>query len=147
MTGRINWCLFGTKPLHGSVMTERRVTHICVSKLNSISSDNGLSTGRCQAIIWTNAGILSNYTFGTYFSEILSGIHTFPFTNMHLKMSAKWRQFLSRPQSVKNHHESLSMANRKFLSLNNYMIIRQRVFISTNWSHLSGAMAGIFREN
>ena len=35
-----------------------RLTHICVSKLTIIGSDNGLSPGRHQAIIWTNAGIL-----------------------------------------------------------------------------------------
>ena len=35
-----------------------RVTHICVSKLTTIGSDNGLSPGRRQAIIWTNAGII-----------------------------------------------------------------------------------------
>ena len=35
-----------------------RVTHICVSKLNIIGSDNGLQPGRRQAIIRTNAGIL-----------------------------------------------------------------------------------------
>ena len=35
-----------------------RVTHICVNKLTTIVSDNGLSPGRRQAIIWTNAGIL-----------------------------------------------------------------------------------------
>ena len=35
-----------------------RVTHICVSKLTTISSDNGLSPGGRQAIIWTNAEIL-----------------------------------------------------------------------------------------
>ena len=35
-----------------------RVAHICVSNLTIIGSDNGLSPGRCQAIIWTNAGIL-----------------------------------------------------------------------------------------
>ena len=37
-----------------------RVTHICVNKLAIIGSDNGLglSPGRRQAIIWTNAGIL-----------------------------------------------------------------------------------------
>ena len=34
------------------------VTHICVSKLTTIGSDNGLSPGRRQAIILTNAGIL-----------------------------------------------------------------------------------------
>ena len=35
-----------------------RVTHICVGKLTIIGSDNELSTGRHQVIIWTNAGIL-----------------------------------------------------------------------------------------
>ena len=34
-----------------------QVTHICVSKLTIIGSDNGLSPGQHQAIIWTNAGI------------------------------------------------------------------------------------------
>ena len=34
-----------------------RVTHICLSKLTIIGSDNGLSPGRRQAIIWTNARI------------------------------------------------------------------------------------------
>ena len=37
-----------------------RVTHICVSDLTIIGSDNGFSPGRRQAIIWTNAGILFN---------------------------------------------------------------------------------------
>ena len=35
-----------------------RVTHICIDNLTIIGSDNGLSPGRRQAIIWTNAGIL-----------------------------------------------------------------------------------------
>ena len=34
-----------------------RATHICVGKLTIIGSDNGLSPGGRQAIIWTNAGI------------------------------------------------------------------------------------------
>ena len=46
------------------------VTHICVSKLTIIGSDNGLSTRRCQAIIWTNAGILLIGPSGTNFIEI-----------------------------------------------------------------------------
>ena len=53
-----------------------RVTHICVSKLTIIGSDNGLSPGRRQAIIWTNAGILLIRTLGTNFSEILGKIHS-----------------------------------------------------------------------
>ena len=71
-----------------------RVTHICVGKSTIIGSDNGLSPDRRQAIIWTNAGILLIGPLGTYFSEILTGIQTFSFKKMHLKMSsAKWRPF------------------------------------------------------
>ena len=71
-----------------------RVTHICVSKLTIIGSDNGLSPERRQANIWTNAGILLIGTLGTNFSEILSEIHTFSFKKMHLKTSsAKRRPF------------------------------------------------------
>ena len=69
------------------------MTHICISKLTIIGSDNGLSHGRRQAIIWTNAGILSIRTLGTNFSEILGVIHSFSFSKMHLKMSAKWGVF------------------------------------------------------
>ena len=71
-----------------------RVTHICVVNLTIIGSDNGLSPGRRQALIWTNAGILLIGPLGTNFIEILIGIQTFSFKKMHLKMSsAKWRPF------------------------------------------------------
>ena len=71
-----------------------RVTHICVSKLTIIGSDSGLSPGRRQAIIWTNAWILLIRTVGTNYSEILGKIHSFSFKKMHLKKSsAKWRLF------------------------------------------------------
>ena len=65
-----------------------RMTHICVSKLTIIGSDNGLSPGRCQAIIWTNDGILWIGPSGTKFSEILIKIYIFSFKKMHLKMSS-----------------------------------------------------------
>ena len=65
-----------------------RVTHICVSNLIIIGSDNGLSPGRRQAIIWTNAGILLIGLLGTNFSEILIEICIFSFKKMHLKMSS-----------------------------------------------------------
>ena len=48
-----------------------RVTHICISKQTIIGSDNGLSPGRRQAIIWTNAGILLIGPLETKFNEIL----------------------------------------------------------------------------
>ena len=71
-----------------------RVTHICVGNLTTIGPDNGLSPGRRQAIIWTNAGILLIGPCGTNFSEIIIGIQTFSFKKMHLKMpSGKWRPF------------------------------------------------------
>ena len=83
-----------------------RVTHICVGKLTTIGSDNGLSPGRRQAIIWTNAGILLIRPLGTNFSEILIGIQTFSFKKMHLKMSsAKWRPFcLGLNVLIHTHH-------------------------------------------
>ena len=71
-----------------------RVTHICVSKLTIIGSDNALSPGRRQAIIWTNDGILLIWTLGTNFSKLSSEIHAVSFKKMHLKRSsAKWRPF------------------------------------------------------
>ena len=71
-----------------------RMTHICVGELTIIGSDNGLSPGRRQAIIWTNAGILLIEPLGTNFSEILIGIKIFSFKKMRLKMaSAKWHPF------------------------------------------------------
>ena len=69
-----------------------RATHICVGKPTIIDSNNGLSPGRCLAIIWTNAWILSIRLLGTKVSEILIGNQTFSFKKMHLnKSSAKWR--------------------------------------------------------
>ena len=71
-----------------------RATHICVSNLTIIASDNGLSPGRRQAIIWANAEILSIGPLGTNFSEILIEIYIFSFKKMHLKISSgKWRPF------------------------------------------------------
>ena len=44
---------------------------MCFNKLTIIGSDNGMLSGRRQAIIWTNAGILLIGPLGTNFSEIL----------------------------------------------------------------------------
>ena len=73
---------------HNSLTHSDRVTHICVGKLTIIGSDNGLSPGRRQAIVWTNAGILLIGPLGTNFSEILSEIQSFSFKKIHLKMSS-----------------------------------------------------------
>ena len=71
-----------------------RVTHIYVGKPTIIGSDNGLSPGQRQAIIWNNAGLLLIEPSGTNFSEISIVIQTFSFKKIHLNMSsAKWRPF------------------------------------------------------
>ena len=71
-----------------------RVTHVCVSKLSILGSDNGLSPGRRQAIIWIYAGILLIRTWGTNFSENLFEIRILLFKKMGSKVSsAKRRPF------------------------------------------------------
>ena len=95
-----------------------RVTHICVSKLIIIGSDNGLSPGRRQAIIWNNDGILLIRTLGTNFSEILSEIHSFSFKKMHFKMSsAKWRLFCLGLNELNTHEETFLMMQSTHLIL------------------------------
>ena len=69
-----------------------RVTHICISKLTIVGSDNGLLPGWRQTIIWTNAGMLLIGPLGTSFSETLIEIYIFSFKKMHLQLSSrKWR--------------------------------------------------------
>ena len=87
------WDIFLGAPV-SSLTHWGRETHIYVGKLTIIASDNGLSPGRRQTIIWTNAGILLIGPLGTNFNEILIEIHTFSLKKMPLKMSsAKWRPF------------------------------------------------------
>ena len=77
-----------------------RVTHICVGKLTIIGSDNGLLPGRCQAIIWNNAGILLIAPLGTnqWYHNRNSYIFILEnaFENIIWKMVAIW----SQPQCV-----------------------------------------------
>ena len=70
------------------------MTHVCVSDLTLIGSDNGLLPGWRQVIIRTNAGILLIGPLGTNFIEILIKFITFSFQKRHLKiLSAKWQPF------------------------------------------------------
>ena len=85
---------FNTSALPVPLTHWGRVTHKCVSEQTIIGSDNGLSPGRRQDIIWNNDGILSIGFLGTNFSEILIEILTFSFKKMRLKVSsAKRRPF------------------------------------------------------
>ena len=66
-----------------------------------IGSDNGLSTGRRHAIIWSNAGILLIVPLETNFYEFFIEIHTFSFKEIHWKIVVwKMASILFRPQCV-----------------------------------------------
>ena len=102
------------------------MTHICVSNLTIIGSDNGLSPDRRQAIIWTNAGLLLIGPLGTNFSEFLIAILTFSFKKMRLKVSsAKRRPFClglneliivasHEHRGVSNHRQPHNLFNSSF---------------------------------
>ena len=86
------------------------MTHICVSKLAIIGSDNGSSPDRRQAIIWTNAGILLIGPLGTNFSEIIIEIlrNFFIQENAFESVVCETASILFRPQSVKTLRASSS---------------------------------------
>ena len=78
-----------------------RVTHICISDLTSIGSGNGLSPGRRQAIIRTNAGILLIRPLGTNFSAFFSqNSNIFIQENVLESVVCEKAAILSRPQWV-----------------------------------------------
>ena len=96
-----------------------QATHLSVSKLTTIGSDNGLSPDRRQSIIWTNAGILLIEPLGTKFKEILTEICTFTFKKMHLKMSSgKWRSFCL------GHNVLMFILSRKLLGFAGSCLLR-----------------------
>ena len=75
-----------------------RVTHICVSDLTIIGSDNGLSPGRRQAIIRTNARILLKRPLRTNLRNSIIFIHDNAFESVVCEKAA----ILSRPQYLKH---------------------------------------------
>ena len=86
---------------HGFLTHWGRVMHICVGKLIIVGSDNGLSPHRRQAIIWTNAGLLSIGPFRTYFSENFYQ-NTTIFIEEDARENVVWEMasILYRPQCV-----------------------------------------------
>ena len=89
----VSYGLSATRTTQKVIITHwGRVMQISVSNLTIIVSDNGLSPGRRQAIIWTNAGKLLIWPLGTNVSEILIEILTFSFKKMHWKVSSVKRR-------------------------------------------------------
>ena len=79
-----------------------RMTHICVGKLTIIGSDNGLSPGRHQVIIWTIAGRIVNWTHGNKLQwNFNRNSNIFIQENASKHVVWKAAAILSRPQCVK----------------------------------------------
>ena len=84
------------------------MTHICIGNLTIVDSDNGLSPGRRQAIIWTNVGIFLIGPLGTNCNEISIEIHTFSFKEIHWKLSSgNWRPFCLDPNVLYISHSEV----------------------------------------
>ena len=129
-------------------------THICDNKLTSVGSDNGLSPGRRQAIIWTNVGILLIGPLRTKFSDNLVVIHTFSSKKMHLKMSSgKWRPFrlgLNVLTFRPPRRAIMQPSPNKDKNLYSSYYCRQWMFLSkvdSNWYSLVNGVFAIFALN
>ena len=77
--------------------------HICIGKLTILGSDNGLSPGRRQAILWTNAEVFLVGLSGKNFSEILIKIQTFLLKNTFENV-CEMVSISSRPECVNYEH-------------------------------------------
>ena len=78
-----------------------RVTYICVCKLIIIGSDNGLSPGRRQAIIWTNYWIL--FIRSKLQRNLKRNSYIFIQENAPDYVISETAAILSRPQCVQPH--------------------------------------------
>ena len=103
----IYWTVFhaNTKKTHWSSLLTHwgQATHICVSKLTIIGSNNGLSPDRRQAIIWINAGLL---LIGPLYRNKLQwnlnlNSNIFIQENAFESVVCETAAILSRPQCVK----------------------------------------------
>ena len=128
--------------------------HICISKITIIGSDNGLSPGRRQAIIWTSVGILLIGPLGTNFSAILIEIYTFSFKKMHFKMSSgKWRPFrlglnvLIQLEIIYLHfHSNLPPANELKIQKDHYWNVHVSYNMFSEKSHFKSEKWLIFNS-
>ena len=75
--------------------------HLCISKVTILGSDNGLSSGWCQAINWTNDGILLILPIRTmkYQSKFIY-LHSRKIANVIWEMSAILSHCVNYPAEV-----------------------------------------------
>ena len=88
--------------LHSSLTHWGRVTHIRISNVTIIGSDNGLSPGRCQAIIWTK---YENIVYWTFRNKLQWNLNwdSYIFIQYDAFEYGIWKMvaILSQPQCVK----------------------------------------------
>ena len=99
----LNWSYTTNKSTEICLTHWGWVTHICVGDLTIIIvSDNGLSTDRCQAITWTNAGILLIGPWGTKLNEwnFNQNTNIFIHENAFENIVCETAAILFRPQCV-----------------------------------------------
>ena len=99
-----------------------RATHICVSKLTVVGSDNGLSPGWRQAIIWINDGILLIRPLGLQWN-LKQNWHIFIQENAFENIVCEIAAILSRSQCVK----------RILTQRRSYVL--SSVALTTSWQH------------
>ena len=100
-------------PLCPNELTRRgQMTHICVRKLTNIGSDDGLSPGRCQAIIWTSTANIVYWTLRNKLQWNLNRnsyifIQENAFENVVHLISASMCQ-LNKPDSIDEREKRMS---------------------------------------
>ena len=112
------------------------MTHICVSELTIIDSDNGLSPDRCQSIIWTNAGILSIGPLRTNFSEILIETLTFSIKKMRSKVSSGKRRPFCLGLNVLMDYISFFWGCISYPLNNSFAVHFLSLVWVSNWKHI-----------
>ena len=127
-----------------------RVAHICFGNLTITGSDNGLSPGRRQAIIWTNAGILSIEPLGTDFTEIFFQIsYIFIQEDVFEQYVCKMAAILSRPQWVNVTLRNVGFSSDYIVSVLRKMTMLYRgSIVSAYWCYacLTYLFTSIFRK-
>ena len=119
------------------------MTQICVGKLTIIGSDNGLSPGRRQAIIWTKCWNIANLTlmnkFQWYFYQ--NSIIFIPENELE-NVVCEMASILSRPQCVNN---SVAVRYKKSISIIETVISIDYRYIDFLASYFSDRSRGIDR--
>ena len=113
-----------------------QVTYGCVSNLTIINSDNGLTPGRQQAIIWINAGWnIINWTLGIKLQWNLNrSLCTFLPVNAYENVVGKMGAILPRPLCVSHLTLTSYLSGPKILQDPHVSRYRYKSF-SLQWRH------------